>query len=108
VENILQKSLSKVDFQAVALKCGKGTLEVRVQSLNCEAHFPAQGARFFNVQLAACFVPQSAHAFLLGGVLGLRPLPPPVAFSVFFSMEKLHISVSSTDIKAPELSNSPQ
>jgi hypothetical protein len=46
---------------------------------------------------------------LLGGVFGLKP--PPVApdlLSDAFKIEKLHINVSSTDIKAPELSNSPQ
>jgi hypothetical protein len=50
----------------------------------------------------------SAHAFLLGGVFGLSPLGPAADFSVFLRIEKLHIKVSSTDIKAPELSNSPQ
>lgn len=49
------------------------------------------------------------HQFLEGGVLGLRPLPVPVLPSAdAFNIEKLHISVSSTDINAPELSNSPQ
>jgi hypothetical protein len=46
---------------------------------------------------------------LEGGVFGLNPLPVPVLLSAeAFSIEKLHISVSSTDISAPELSNSPQ
>lgn len=46
-----------------------------------------------------------------GGVLGRKPELVPVLFAVSlvdFKIEKLHISVSSTDIKAPELSNSPQ
>ena len=51
----------------------------------------------------------TVHEFLLGGVFGLRPLlVPPVDFSFAFRIEKLHIRVSSTDIRAPELSNSPQ
>jgi hypothetical protein len=56
---------------------------------------------------------------LLGGVFGRRPLllvvgvavavyAPARAGSVALRMEKLHIRVSSTDIRAPELSNSPQ
>lgn len=45
----------------------------------------------------------------LGGVLGLpEPVPAPLFPSVAFKIEKLHISVSSTDMSAPELSNSPQ
>ena len=57
----------------------------------------------------------AAHlGLLVGGVLGRRPLlafVAPVALaagSVARKMEKLHIRVSSTDIRAPELSNSPQ
>ena len=51
---------------------------------------------------------------LVGGVFGrklLFVLVAPVALvagSVARKMEKLHMSVSSTDIRAPELSNSPQ
>ena len=51
---------------------------------------------------------------LLGGVFGriLLPLGADWAVvlvgSVALRIEKLHIRVSSTDIKAPELSNSPQ
>ena len=54
------------------------------------------------------------HFGLVGGVFGRRPefaLVAPavrVAGSVARKMEKLHMRVSSTDIRAPELSNSPQ
>jgi hypothetical protein len=49
---------------------------------------------------------------LLGGVLGrnpfsLRPLPKFLV-SAALRIEKLHIKLSSTAIRAPELSNSPQ
>ena len=48
----------------------------------------------------------------LGGVIGLPPpIPPYVNFCFFsagLSIWKLHIKVSSTDIMAPALSNSPQ
>ena len=43
----------------------------------------------------------------LGGVFGLCPDGADFP-SVAFNIEKLHINVSSTDISAPELSNSPQ
>lgn len=49
------------------------------------------------------------HYLLLGGVFGLRPFDvPPDLLSDAFNIEKLHMRVSSTDINAPELSNSPQ
>jgi len=48
----------------------------------------------------------------VGGVFGRRPLllAPPLPASAVpdRKIEKLHISVSSTDMSAPELSNSPQ
>lgn len=56
----------------------------------------------------------AAHlGLLVGGVLGRRPLlellaPALAAGSVARRIEKLHMRVSSTDIRAPELSNSPQ
>lgn len=51
---------------------------------------------------------------LVGGVFARRPLSLPVALLPLLGsalprrIEKLHIRESSTDIKAPELSNSPQ
>ena len=52
------------------------------------------------------------HLVVVVGVFGRGPLLVPTGAARFGSvalrMEKLHMSVSSTDIKAPELSNSPQ
>ena len=44
----------------------------------------------------------------VGGVFGLELDYGYILGSVAFKIEKLHIRVSSTDIRAPELSNSPQ
>ena len=47
----------------------------------------------------------------VGGVLGREapaPEPAPPFESELFRIEKLHMRVSSTDMRAPELSNSPQ
>ena len=71
----------------------------------------------FQLKAHINLVSQLSHLFWFGGVLGRNPSLPPFLFklgfipplpSAAFKIEKLHINVSSTDINAPELSNSPQ